>query len=125
MKCCDWITILDLVFGGILACMSVLAFIFGLIIFNKRLKIYTYVEDYDLKIVAFDRGNSDCFIEHIAYYVKKGKETVRSFNNKCVITINLKILSDCRVLHITIIDNYGRKYKLKYKNKNNRGYQNV
>ena len=122
MNCCGWIAILDVVFGGVLAIMSVLAFIFTLIIFNKRLKIYTYVENHDLKIVAFDRGNSDCFIAYMAYYVKPGQETICTFNKKCDININLKILSDCRLIHITIIDNYGRKYRLKYKN--NRGNQN-
>lgn len=106
--------IINTICNGILAIASFSALVLGLFYFNKRLKFYLFVENSQLKIIAFDKGNGSCKISKAFYRLKNNKTEIKNIERN-QISIDLTIIENFKVLSIEILDNYGRKYKLKHR----------
>lgn len=105
------IDLLNMIFTGLTALAAILALIFGFFYFNKRLKIYHYIDNHTLKIICFDKGNGACKIKKLIYTVNnKSFEESNISDNEC--TISLSYCNYREKIRIKIFDNFGRVYKL-------------
>lgn len=108
--------IVELIINGLTALATICAVVFGIIYFNKRLKIYTFKDNDFLKLVAFDKGNGSCHFERYILNTNKMENPLYEDSpEKNEISINLALYPHCSRISLIIYDNFGRKYQYKYK----------
>ena len=62
--------IINIVINSFMSVVALVALILGVIYFNKRLKVYVYLDNSEiLKIIAFDKGNGACKFEKFRYSI--------------------------------------------------------
>lgn len=109
-----WIELVNTICNLIITIISICALISGIVYINKRLKIYIYEENNRICVVGLDKGHGNCFILK-AFLKMPNKNIDLSIGKDAILSFDKSLLENQKNITFIIIDNFGRKYKKKYR----------